>query len=325
MTISKTLNLEPWTAKYRPSTIDELLLPESYKQSFKGQPQNLLFYGTQGNGKTTAARAVANEFTNKHSQLFINASQTSGIETVRTMITEFCSTVALSGSGVKYVILDEIDYMSQQAQMAMRGTIEKFAGIAFFIATCNYPDRLAPALRDSRFKALSFDFSDEVSHQIMKLYMIRLYNILKENGMSIDKNALIELITKLYPDMRSILNTCYFAYSQGKTNITLEDIRTAATSSKYSDLYNTLITNKNPIELYKILCAYKGRESDVLNAFASEFCNWCYTKMQTDANFKCKLGDIAVTVHKYGVESKQSIDMFVTLLACAYELSKIVG
>lgn len=321
----KQLNLTPWTAKYRPSKIDDLLLPQAYRDSFKGQPQNFLFYGTQGNGKTTAAKALANYYTDKHSQLFINASESSGIDTIRTRIMDFCSTVSLSGSGLKVVILDEIDYMSQQAQMAMRGTIEKFAGIAYFIATCNYPDRLAESLRDSRFKALSFDFSDEQAQEMQKLYMIRLYQILKENNISIEKDALIALINKRYPDMRAILNTCYFVYSQGKQVITYNDVATYSNSSQFAELYKFISECKNPVEHYKYLSKYKGRESDVLNALSTEFCEWCYEQCTLNPDFKCKLGDVVVIAHKYGVESKQSIDMFVTMLACCFELSKFVG
>ena len=127
-TIMNTTPQQVWTEKYRPHSIDDLILPDEYKQSFKGKPQNFLFYGSQGNGKTTAMRALADYYTDKHSQLLINASECNGVDTVRSMITEFCTHVSLASSGIKVVMLDEIDYMTTQAQMAMRGTTAKCAG-----------------------------------------------------------------------------------------------------------------------------------------------------------------------------------------------------
>lgn len=312
-----------WTEKYRPHSIDDLILPDEYKQSFKGKPQNFLFYGSQGNGKTTAMRALADYYTDKHSQLLINASECNGVDTVRSMITEFCTHVSLASSGIKVVMLDEIDYMTTQAQMAMRGTIEKFADVAYFIATCNYPDRLAPSLRDSRFKALNFDFSGEVAKQLMNQYMVRAFEILTENHLTIAQDALVALIQKRYPDMRAIINTMYFVYNSGKKVISIEDVN-SYNCSAFAELYDFIVANKDPREHYVKLSQYKGRESDVMNALSGDFCQWCYEKMLNNPNFLCKLGDIAVIAHKYGVESKQSIDPFVTLLACSTELSKFV-
>lgn len=313
-----------WLEKYRPTKVDELIVPADYLAAFKGSPQNYLFAGAPGSGKTTAAKALANAWTDKRSQLLINCSKNSGIDTVRNTITEFCTHMSLSASGIKVVILDEMDYLSTQSQMALRGTIEEFAGIAFFIATCNYPDRIDASIAQSRLKLLSFDFSDEVANTLMKKCMVRIFNILQENDCTIDVPALVKLIQDNYPDFRKMLNICYFVYNQGERHITLDQV-TKGMSAKFEELYNFIVTNKDPREHYKMLSQFKGRETEVINALSSDFANWCYAKLErNEAGFSARLGDIVIAAHKYGVESKQSIDQFITMLALSFELSKFV-
>lgn len=319
-----SLKDKTWLERYRPTKVEELIVPDDYAAAFNGQPQNYLFAGAPGSGKTTAARALALKWTDRRSILQINCSKNSGIDTVRNTISEFCQHMSLSSSGVKAVLLDEMDFLSTQSQMALRGTIEEFAGIAFFIATCNYPDRIENAIAQSRLKMLSFDFSDDVAEQLMKKCMVRVYNILKENECTIEKEALIKLIQDNYPDFRKILNICYFVFNQGERHITLEHV-TKGMSAKFEELYDFIVACKDPREFYKTLSQYKGRETEVINALSTDFANWCYAKLSKNTpGFVARLGDIVIAAHKYGVESKQSIDQFITMLALSFELSKFV-
>lgn len=313
-----------WLVKYQPKKLDDLILPAEYIEAFKGKPMNHLFSGTQGSGKTTAAKALAMYYTHgdKQAILQINASETSGIDMVRNQISDFCQTVSLGSSGIKVVILDEIDYLTSQAQAAMRGTIEKFANNAYFIGTCNYPDRLIPALRDSRLKESSFNFSGDVQAELMLKCMNRIISILKENNMTIDKDAIVTLIKKRWPDYRAILQTLYFVYNAGRTHVTMDDINKFATS-RYAELYEFIATVKDPREHYKFMMQFKGREQDIIAALSSDFCTWCFEKIEAEPDkFRCSLGDIVVLSHKYGVDSRSSLDMFITLLALTNELSR---
>ena len=139
-----------WVEEYRPRDIESCVLPKSLKsslQSFvdKETLPNLILSGGPGVGKTTAARAMLEQIGATY--MFINGSEESGIDVLRTKIKNFASTVSLEG-GKKYLILDEADYLNPQStQPALRGFIEEFHKNCGFILTCNYKNRIIPALQ----------------------------------------------------------------------------------------------------------------------------------------------------------------------------------
>ena len=134
-----------WVEKYRPATIVDTVLPEKLKSVFSnivqsGELPNMLFTGTAGLGKTTVAKALCNEL--DLDWIMINGSEEGNIDTLRTKIKRFASTVSLGG-GYKVVILDEADYLNPQStQPALRGFIEEFSNNCRFIMTCNFKNRI---------------------------------------------------------------------------------------------------------------------------------------------------------------------------------------
>ena len=134
-----------WVEKYRPKTIEECVLPKRMKDTFTsiketGELQNMLFTGSAGVGKTTVARALCNEL--ELDYIIVNGSEEGNIDTLRTKIKQFASTVSLQG-GYKVVILDEADYLNAQStQPALRGFIEEFSQNCRFILTCNFKNRI---------------------------------------------------------------------------------------------------------------------------------------------------------------------------------------
>jgi len=152
-----------WVEQYRPQTIDECILPTDIKETFqsfvdRGEISNLLLAGPPGCGKTTVARALCEQMNADY--MFINGSEESGIDTLRTKIKNFASTVSLSG-GKKVVILDEADYLNPQStQPAMRGFIEEFHKNCRFILTCNFKNRLIEPLH-SRFSTIDFKIANK--------------------------------------------------------------------------------------------------------------------------------------------------------------------
>ena len=134
-----------WVEKYRPQKIDDCILPDSIKGTFKefienGDMPNLLLSGTAGTGKTTVAKALCNEL--GYTTLVVNGSLDRNIDTLRNEIASFASTVSFDG-GKKCIILDEADYLNPQSfQPALRGFIEQFSKNVRFILTCNYKDKI---------------------------------------------------------------------------------------------------------------------------------------------------------------------------------------
>ena len=198
-----------WVEKYRPSTIDECILPKSLKQTFKdmvakGEPQNLLLSGSAGTGKTTVAKALCNEL--GADWIIINCSEDGNIDTLRTKIRQFASTVSFSENTKKVVILDEFDYSNAQSiQPALRGAIEEFSSNCRFIITCNYKSRIIEPIH-SRCTCIDFSIANNEKAYIGSQLLKRCSNILTEQGIQYDQKIIVELIKKYFPDFRRILN-----------------------------------------------------------------------------------------------------------------------
>jgi len=198
-----------WVEKYRPQTIEECVLPMSLKSTFsdmvaKGEPQNLLFSGSAGVGKTTVAKALCNEM--GCDWIIINCSEEGNIDTLRTKIRQFASTVSLSGDSKKVVILDEFDYSNANSiQPALRGAIEEFANNCRFILTCNYKSRIIEPIH-SRCTCVDFVLPPGEKPAIAAKMMERCSFILNKEGVKFDKKVLGQLILKHFPDMRRTIN-----------------------------------------------------------------------------------------------------------------------
>ena len=196
-----------WVEKYRPSKIEDCILPTNLKNTFlkiveSGELPNMLFTGSAGLGKTTVARALCNELDLDH--ILINGSEEGNIDTLRTKIKQFASTVSLQG-GYKVVILDEADYLNPQStQPALRGFIEEFSNNCRFILTCNFKNRIIEPLH-SRCGVYEFNTSKKDMVQLCGQFMDRAANILYKEEVSFDSKVLAELIMKFAPDWRRVL------------------------------------------------------------------------------------------------------------------------
>lgn len=197
-----------WVEKYRPKKIEECILPKQLKDTFQkivdsGELPNLMFTGTAGLGKTTVARALCEQLGIDY--IIINGSEEGNIDTLRTKIRQFASTVSLAG-GYKCVILDEADYLNPQStQPALRGFIEEFSNNCRFILTCNFKNRIIEPLH-SRCGVIDFKFDKKMLAQLCGQFMNRLKDILTKEDVKFDEPVLAELIMKHAPDWRRVLN-----------------------------------------------------------------------------------------------------------------------
>jgi DNA polymerase III delta prime subunit len=196
-----------FTEKYRPKTIDECILPDRLKTPFQeyvnqNNIPNLLLSGGAGVGKTTVAKAMCEEIGCDY--MIINGSDENGVDVVRYKITNYASSMSLSG-GRKVIIIDEADYLSPNAQAAFRNAIEEFASNCSFIFTCNYKNKLIDPLH-SRCAVVDFTLKNNEKTQMAGQFFKRIQSILQSEKIEYDDKVIVELIKKHFPDFRRIIN-----------------------------------------------------------------------------------------------------------------------
>jgi DNA polymerase III delta prime subunit len=309
-----------FTEKYRPSNLEELILPERVMNKFKdGLVQNMLFAGSPGTGKTSTAKALVNQFELPY--LYINASTDTSVDVIRTKIIDFCSTVSIIDKAgmFKVVILDEVDGVSDQFFKALRATMEQFASNSRFIATCNYINKLPDPIL-SRFEVINFDFDKEEETELTKKYIKRVYEICKKEDMTIEKPALVEFVRRNFPDLRSTLNKLQGYKTQGNTNITVEDVKKF--NSVYKDVFELVFNETDPAKNYQLLVSnYANKVDDILQTLGEEFIE--YIQQEKTPAIK-HIPQIIITVAKHQAQRVHVIDPVITMLSCVYEIQSII-
>jgi DNA polymerase III delta prime subunit len=209
-----------WVEKYRPKTIEDCILPDATKKTFKdflekGEVPNLLLAGPAGCGKTTVAKALCNEL--GVDVYVINGSDEGRfLDTVRNTAKNFASTVSLASTAKhKVIIIDEADNTTNDVQLLLRASIEEFSGNCRFIFTCNYKNKIIEPLH-SRCAVIDFSIKGKEKQQLAVGFFKRLQDILQAEGIEYDQKVLIELINKHFPDWRRVLNECQRYSSNGK-------------------------------------------------------------------------------------------------------------
>ena len=255
-----------WVEKYRPKKIADCILIDDLKNTFtkflKGNElPNLLLSGTAGTGKTTVARAFCEELGADY--IIINGSDEGRhIDTLRTTIKNFASSVSLvESSKHKVVIIDEADYMNADSvQPALRNFIETFYKNCRFIFTCNFKNKIIPALH-SRCTVIDFRITNGQKVKTATAFLGRLGEILKSENIEYDKRVLAELIQRHYPDFRRTINELQRYSVRGKIDsgilVSLSDINNKELikllkEKRFSDMRKWVIQNldQDPSSLF---------------------------------------------------------------------------
>ena len=258
-----------WVEKYRPKTIEDCILPEDTKQTFQsflrqGEISNLLLSGTAGTGKTTVARALCEEL--KCDYLIINGSDEGRqIDTLRTKIKSFASTVSLDKEAThKVIIVDEADYMNaDRVPPALRNFIETFYKNCRFIFTCNFKNKIIPALH-SRCTVVDFAIKNGYRKKCADAMMIRLGTILDDEKVPYDKKVLAELIIKHFPDFRRTINELQRYSVRGKidsgilfslSETNTKELVATLKEKRFNDMRKWVIQNidKEPSSMFRNL------------------------------------------------------------------------
>ena len=209
-----------WVESYRPHTVEDCILPDRIKsifQSYREEKEfpNLILAGPAGVGKTSLARALCNEV--DADLLFVNASLDRGIGEIRTTVAQFASCSSMFG-GVKVVLLDEADNLTQDSQKALRALIEEFQNHCRFILTCNYPHNIIDAIH-SRCSAVDFNIrSPKDIKKLIGEFAPRVVGILRENDIKFSPQVLQTFMFEYAPDWRHLLNQLQFATKTGELN-----------------------------------------------------------------------------------------------------------
>tara|TARA_B100001778_G_C18557243_1_gene615982 strand:+ start:484 stop:1419 length:936 start_codon:yes stop_codon:yes gene_type:complete len=303
-----------WVEKYRPTRIDECILPDDLRNTFKEFVKsksipNIILSGTAGVGKTTVAKAMLEEIGATY--MMINGSEESGIDVLRTKIKNFASTVSLEG-GRKYIILDEADYLNPQStQPALRGFMEEFHKNCGFILTCNYKNRLIEPLH-SRCSNIDFTINNSDKVKLAEEFFQRILKILVLEDIKNEPKAVAELINKHFPDWRRVLNELQRYSATGQIdagiliNISEKNIGELMASLKGKEFTNVrkwIVGNldNDPIRIYR-------RIYDAL---------YDYLSPSTIPHAVVILGD-------YQYKAAFVADQEINLLACLTELMGVV-
>ena len=305
-----------WTEKYRPKTINDCILPEFKKKELlcmleKNDIPNLLLHGSSGIGKTTVAKSICDEM--KCDWIMLNGSDIgTDFYKFKNELKSFATTVSLYG-GKKVIIIDESDNMSTSTMKYLRGAMEEFHQNCRFIFTCNYPNKIFPAIH-SRCSAYEFNISKDDKEIIKKQFIDRAINILNKENISYAYSVVEQMVEKHFPDFRKVLM----------------ELQKHSTAGEIDKLIFTEIPNDTIDLLFKTL---KLNSFDGVRQWTHAHHNDIepidfYTMLYDTLDDRFDESDrsqVAITLNDYCYKSSVVQNQELNMVACLTELMKLIN
>jgi len=313
-----SITQELFTEKFRPKTLEGVILPQRIKNELSnGLVQNLLMFGSPGCGKSSTARILCKDY----ETLNLNGSAERGIDIMRDKVVTFCSTVSLEEGSekLKVVYIDEADGITTEGWEALRNTIERYAGTVRFILTCNRIDKIPDPIK-SRFNCIPFyPINKEEETYVFNTYCQYVRQILNAAHINCDDETLQQFIRVSFPDMRSVLNSIQTLYLQGAKELNKESL---IKTFECSDLFEQIFSCTDPVANYKLVMSeYASYPDDAVLAFSKNFIDFLRTNHQDKVS---KIPYCVITIAEHCAQINQVPDKVITLLSLIYKLQTIV-
>jgi DNA polymerase III delta prime subunit len=297
-----------WAEAWRPKTVADCILPDSVASMItsaikNNSLQHLILSGPPGTGKTSICNAIANDM--DADLLSINCGLTPSIDVIRSSVVSFSSSVSLNG-GIKIVLFDEADSLSNQAFLSLKGVIEEFSNTRFFFTT-NSLSKIIPAIQS---RALLIDFNAQASDKpkLASKMFKRVLGILTTNNIEFDKAVVAQIVNKFFPDFRKTLNELQRYSAAGKID---SGILLGSSKETFAELLNG-IKNKD----FKVVRRWVGENADIeMQTLFRDFYDNSndYFKPET-------IPQIILIMSDYGYKSTAAVDQTITLMAAMIEI-----
>jgi replication factor C subunit 3/5 len=310
------MDCKPWIEKYRPKDFTEIVLTKNNKQLLENIIElnhfpNLLFYGPPGTGKTTTIINLIKKYHNLYNnsikgfKIHLNASDDRGIDIIRNQINQFVNTNSLFGNGIKFVILDEVDYMTKNAQQALRYLIQQYSSNIRFCLICNYISKIDKSLQNEFIKLSFCNLPKKNINTFLK-------KIVECEKLKISNKQLVNIQIKFNSDIRSMINYIQTNHDNIKINNII--------INKDWDIFCNLFTNKDydKKKIIKYIQKYCNKNNISTKRFISKFISFHIFNKNICLNKKW-LTFFEITQHNINITEEYILNLFVNHL---YDLYK---